>query len=166
MFHFWPYTPTCRSCKNYGVDAPFQQKFKCHCSPNRPSRSVKSTEFFSHPQFSNYSVILQEKNFCVFFLCTRKNFVLEELPNSLEAEDMWKIRWILRNFIVKCLGFRNYVGTVRLILLWNSVKYTECFSYPQFPNYSVILRKQICSSYSVSLFSFKLLIRELCPISS
>ena len=61
--------------------------------------------------------MLQEQNFSVFFLCTWKSFVLEELPNTLEAEDMWKIRWILPNFTVKYLRFGNYAGTVRVILL-------------------------------------------------
>ena len=33
--------------------------------------------------------------------CTRKKFILEILPNSLETEDMRKIRQILPNFTVK-----------------------------------------------------------------
>ena len=50
-------------------------------------------------------------------MCTRKKFILEELLNSSETEDMRKIRQILPNFTVKYLEFGNYVGTVRVILL-------------------------------------------------
>ena len=66
----------------------------------------------------------------------------------------------------KILEIDNYYfGTVRVILMYSSVKSIEFIAYPQFPNYSVILRENLFSMYDArrAFLSSKLCVRSSSP---
>ena len=46
---------------------------------------------------------LSPLTFPLYYIYTRKNFVLQELSNTPETEDMRKIRYILPNFTVNII---------------------------------------------------------------